>query len=211
VALIAVILALTFGQARAESGKILVLGDSLTAGYGLPEWQAFPAQLEDHLRAQGYDWSVINASISGDTTAGGLARFDWTVGDISRGNGPDLVILELGANDGLRGLPVVEMERNLDAIIAKLTEAGIGVLLAGMYAPPNYGEEYSAEFRAAFVRLAAAYDIPFYPFFLDGVAAKPALNQADGMHPTAQGVAEIVRRIAPYVVSLIGTRRTQAE
>ena len=185
-------------EVRADTGKLLVLGDSLAAGFGLPAWQAFPAQLEDHLRGLGYDWSVINAGVSGDTTAGGRARLDWALADR-----PDLVILELGANDGLRGLSTDEMHANLDAILAKLTSADIGVLLAGMYAPPNFGDAYAAAFRDAYVQLAGRYDIPLYPFFLEGVAANPGLNQADGIHPTARGVTEIVRRIAPHVIALI--------
>ncbi|MSO74309.1 MAG: arylesterase [Alphaproteobacteria bacterium] len=192
--LIAIGLGLWARPALAEARTIVALGDSLTAGFGLPEESAFPGQLEAYLRARGHDWRVINAGVSGDTSAGGLARLDWALADK-----PDLVIVELGANDGLRGLPVEVMESNLDQILARLRAAGIAALLCGMRVPPNLGADYASAFEAVFVRLAANHEIPLYPFFLDGVAAMPSLNQPDGIHPTAEGVAEIVRRIGPVV------------
>ena len=186
--------------AAAAGGEtvIAVLGDSLTAGFGLSPEDAFPAQLETRLRRDGLDVRAVNAGVSGDTSAGGRARLDWVLADT-----PDLVIVELGANDALRGLAPAETEANLDAVLAVLTGRGIAVLLTGMLAPPNFGPDYGREFRAVFPRLADKYAVPFYPFFLDGVAAQPRLNQADGIHPNAEGVAEIVARIAPYVRRVI--------
>ena len=186
--------------AAAAGGEtvIAVLGDSLTAGFGLSPEDAFPAQLETRLRRDGLDVRAVNAGVSGDTSAGGRARLDWVLADT-----PDLVIVELGANDALRGLAPAETEANLDAVLAVLTGRGIAVLLTGMLAPPNFGPDYGREFRAVFPRLADKYAVPFYPFFLDGVAAQPRLNQADGIHPNVEGVAEIVTRIAPYVRRVI--------
>ena len=182
----------------AEEPRIVVLGDSLTAGFGLPREDAFPARLEAALRAEGHAWRVIDAGVSGDTSAGGLARLDWVLTDE-----PEIVIVELGANDGLRGLPTDQMEANLDTILTKIGEAGAATLLAGMRAPANFGAGYEAAFRAVYERLAARHRVAFYPFFLEGVAMEPALNQADGIHPNAAGVAEIVRRIVPHVVAVI--------
>ena len=179
-----------------------MLGDSLTAGYGLPREDAFPARLEAALKAQGHGWRVIDAGVSGDTSAGGLARLDWVLADA-----PEVVIVELGANDGLRGLPVDQLEANLDAILARVRETGAALLLAGMEAPRNFGADYEAAFRAVYERLAARHGVAFYPFFLEGVAMVPALNQADGIHPNAAGVAEIVRRILPHVVALVTRRK----
>ena len=186
--------------AAAAGGEtvIAVLGDSLTAGFGLSPEDAFPAQLETRLRRDGLDVRAVNAGVSGDTSAGGRTRLDWVLADT-----PDLVIVELGANDALRGLAPAETEANLDAVLAVLTGRGIAVLLTGMLAPPNFGPDYGREFRAVFPRLADKYAVPFYPFFLDGVAAQPRLNQADGIHPNVEGVAEIVTRIAPYVRRVI--------
>lgn len=178
--------------------KLLVLGDSLAAGYGLPERDAFPMRLQAALRSKGYDVKVINGGVSGDTTAGGSARLGWALADK-----PDLAIVELGGNDALRGIDPKASFANLDRILAKLTAAGVGVMLAGMYAPPNWGREYVAEFNGIYPRLAKKYGVVFYPFFLDGVAAVPALNQRDGIHPNAKGVAVIVNRIAPQVMRLI--------
>ncbi len=176
----------------------MAFGDSLTHGYGLPPGETFPEQLEVALRAEGLDVSVINAGNSGDTTAGGRARLDWALAD-----NPDAVILELGANDGLRGLDPAATYDNLDAIVARFVEEDLEILIAGMLAPPNLGREYAAEFNAAYPRLAEKYNLALYPFFLDGVAAQPALNQSDGVHPNAQGVAEIVKRIKPHVIELL--------
>lgn len=187
-------LAVWSAPAVAEPRTIVALGDSLTAGFGLPAEAAFPARLEAYLRARGHDWRVINAGVSGDTSAGGLARLDWALGD-----NPDLVIVELGANDALRGLPVEAMETNLDQILARLKAAGVRALLCGMRAPPNMGADYARAFEAVYPRLAEKHGVPLYDFFLDGVAAMPALNQPDGIHPTAAGVAEIVERIGPAV------------
>ena len=188
--------------AAAEEPGIVVLGDSLTAGFGLPREDAFPARLEAALKARGHGWRVIDAGVSGDTSAGGLARLDWMLVDA-----PDIVIVELGANDGLRGLPTDRMEANLDAILARIADAGATVLLAGMRAPANFGADYEAAFQAVYERLAARHGVAFYPFFLEGVALEPALNQADGIHPNAAGVDEIVRRIVPHVVALIARHK----
>ncbi|WP_420345782.1 arylesterase [Pelagibius sp.] len=176
----------------------MAFGDSLVHGYGLPAGETFPEQLETALREEGLDVMVINAGNSGDTTAAGLARLDWALADE-----PTAVILELGANDGLRGLDPAATYDNLDAIMARFTEEGLPVLIAGMLAPPNLGREYGDSFNSVFPRLAEKYDAPLYPFFLDGVALEPELNQPDGIHPNARGVAEIVKRIKPYVVALV--------
>lgn len=193
----------TLAPARADEGvkTILALGDSLTHGYGLPDAEIFPVQLEKALAAAGVTAKVINAGVSGDTTAGGLARLDWALGDPAAP--PDLVIVELGANDALRALDPAEAEANLDAILTRLHEKGIKALLAGMLAPPNLGKDYGASFDALYPRLAEKHQVPFYPFFLDGVATIPALNQADGMHPNGAGVAVIVEKITPLVIEAL--------
>ncbi|CCG42973.1 arylesterase [Magnetospirillum molischianum] len=178
--------------------RIVAFGDSLTAGYGLPADAAMPVRLERALRAEGRDVRLINAGISGDTTAGGLARLDWALAEK-----PDLAIIELGANDGLRGIDPKLTEANLDAILTRMNKAGIGVLLAGMLAPPNYGRDFETAFNAVFPRLAKAHGVVFYPFYLDGVAGKPELNQPDGLHPTAAGIDVIVARILPSVRTLL--------
>lgn len=192
--------------AAAEPLRLLAFGDSLVHGYGLSAGETFPEQLEAALRADGLDVTVINAGNSGDTTAGGLARLDWALAD-----DPDAVILELGANDGLRGLDPAATYDNLDAIMAKLTEEGLPVLIAGMLAPPNLGREYGEAFNAVYPRLAKKYEAPLYPFFLDGVAAQSDLNQRDGIHPNAEGVAEIVARIKPHVIRLLRHAESLAE
>lgn len=174
--------------------RISVLGDSLTAGYGLPPEAAFPAQLEAALQQRGYQVEVFNAGVSGDTSAGGLARLDWLLADR-----PNLVILELGANDALRGLAPLQTEQNLHTILSRLKKHGVKTLLAGMKAPRNLGAEYYNKFDRIYPELARLHQIPFYPFFLAGVAGKPELNQADGMHPTAAGVEVIVQGILPLV------------
>jgi acyl-CoA thioesterase-1 len=193
-------LALVSG-ARAQTPRqtLLVLGDSLTAGYGLPKHQAFPVRLQEALKARGLDVAVVDGGVSGDTSAGGLARFDWVVGAAK----PDVAIVELGANDGLRGLDPKAMADNLDRILAKLAQRKTRVLLAGMKAPPNFGREYAQDYEAVFPRLAEKHGALLYPFFLDGVAAQPALNQQDGIHPNAEGVNVIVARILPYVEKLL--------
>ena len=184
--------------AKAETVRLMAFGDSLTHGYGLAAGDTFPEQLEAALTAEGLDVLVINAGNSGDTTAAGRARLDWALAD-----NPTAVILELGANDGLRGLDPAATYDNLDAIMDRLSAAGLPVLIAGMLAPPNLGREYGEAFNSVFPRLAEKYRVPLYPFFLDGVALVPELNQPDGIHPNAAGVAEIVRRIKPQVVELV--------
>ena len=184
--------------AAAEPIKILALGDSLTAGYGLPEADAFTTRLQQALKDKGYDVQVINAGVSGDTTAGGRARLDWALGDQ-----PDVAVVELGANDGLRGLDPASTRENLDAILTVMKERGVPTLLAGMYAPRNLGREYGDRFNAIYPELAAKHDVPLYPFFLEGVALDPKLNQEDGMHPNAKGVAIVVDGILPHLTALI--------
>lgn len=192
--LTALILPVPAGAETTRAITIAVLGDSLTAGYGLPAGQAFPARLEAALRRGGLPVRVINGGVSGDTTAGGLARVDWLLADR-----PDLVIVELGANDALRGLDPGQAEANLDAILVRVRQSGARVLLAGMLAPRNLGKEYGQRFDGIYPRLAAKHKVPLYPFFLEGVAGKPEFNLGDGIHPNAQGVEEIVRRILPQV------------
>lgn len=174
--------------------KLAVLGDSLTAGYGLPATAAFPARLEKALREKGLKVDVLNAGVSGDTASGGRDRLDWSIPD-----GTEAVIVELGANDALRGLDPAVTKAALEDIIKKLQARKIAVMLAGMYAPRNYGAEYAAKFDPIYPELAKAYGVPLYPFFLDGVAAEAKLNQPDGLHPTAEGVDIIVARILPAV------------
>ena len=203
---VALFLVLIAAPARSGDGvRILVLGDSLTAGYGLAAEAAFPARLERALRTAGYAAQVIGAGVSGDTTAGGLARLEWSLAE-----NPDAGIVELGANDGLRGLDPAATYANLDAIVGRLKERGTPVLLTGMLAPPNLGREYGAEFAAVFPQVARKHGVPFYPFFLDGVAAVPDLNLADGIHPNARGVDVVVDRILPYVKDLIRPLRAPA-
>jgi acyl-CoA thioesterase-1 len=195
-------LAVAFAGAQA-AGRVPVIldfGDSLTAGYGLPAGQAFPARLEAWLRQQGIEARVVNAGVSGDTTAGGLARLDWALADK-----PDLVILALGANDALRGIEPATVRENLDKMIGKIEASGAKVLLLGMLAPPNWGEEYRHAFDQIFPELARIHHLPLYPFFLEGVAMKPELNQPDGLHPNERGVAVLVDRIAPVVARLLAS------
>ncbi len=194
--------ALSAGVARADAEapaiKILAFGDSLVHGYGLTAAETFPVQLEAALRRLGHPVRVINAGNSGDTTAAGLARLDWTLQDA-----PDAVIVELGGNDGLRGIDPGETYANLDRILGRLNADGIPVLLAGMLAPRNLGADFAGEFDAVYPRLADDHGVALYPFFLDGVAGDPALNQDDGIHPNGAGVAVIVERITPAVVRLL--------
>ena len=185
-------------SAEAAPVKILALGDSLTAGFGLPPGQGFVPQLQKALKDSGIDAEVQDGGVSGDTTAGGLARLDWALAE-----NPKVVIVELGANDALRGLDPAQARSNLSAILAKLTAQNRGVLLAGMLAPPNLGSDYGAAFNAIYPDLARQYGVVLYPFFLDGVAANPALNQPDGLHPTAAGVAIIVKRLLPSLRQVI--------
>ena len=203
---LAAMLAAASGPARGAEATILALGDSLTAGYGLPNADAFTTELEDALRAAGHDVRVVNAGVSGDTSKGGRSRVDWLLSEK-----PDVLLLELGSNDGLRALDPAQTYDNLAAIIEKARGDGVHVLLAGMKAPPNLGAEYGAEFNAVFPRLAEEYDVTFYPFFLKGVAAQPALNQDDGMHPNAEGVDVIVDNILPSVLEALARAGTISE
>lgn len=177
---------------------LVVLGDSLAAGYGLAPGEAFPERLAASLAARGIAATIVNAGVSGDTTAGGLERLDWSVPPEATA-----AIVELGGNDALRGLDPAATRANLDAILVRLKGRGVAVLLAGMLAPPNLGGDYAQAFNAIYPQLAAQHAIALYPFFLDGVAARPQLNQPDGIHPTARGVEEIVRRILPAVEALL--------
>jgi len=202
-ALLAAAALLTFSlaaPARAEDGtvKVVALGTSLTAGYGLEQAEGFVPQLQAALAAKGLDVEVENAGVSGDTSAGGLARLDWSIDD-----DVDAVIVELGSNDALRGFDPQQTHDNLTAILEALAARDLPVLLTGMLAPPNLGEEYGAEFAAIYPDLAGRYGVLFYPFFLEGVAADAALNQPDGIHPNADGVQVIVEAITPYAVQLV--------
>jgi acyl-CoA thioesterase I len=178
----------------ARTIRIVALGDSLSAGYGLPQSAAFPTVLERELKKKGLTVAVENAGVSGDTATGGRDRLDWSVGD-----GTDLVIVELGANDALRGLDPKVTEAALDDILTRLKARKINVLLAGMRSPPNNGPDYVRAFDGIYRRLADKHGVPLYPFFLDGVAGDPKLNLPDGIHPTAAGIEEIVRRMLPLV------------
>jgi acyl-CoA thioesterase I len=191
-------------QAGDKPLKLVAFGDSLTAGLGLPAQDAFPAKLQAALKVKGYDVTVVNAGVSGDTTAAGLERLEWSVPDDADG-----VIAELGANDALRGLDPALTEKSLTSILDRLAARHIPVLLAGMKAPRNLGPDYTAKFDAIYPKLAANHPIVFYPFFLEGIAADPHLNQGDGLHPTASGVEVIVQRILPEVEELIARARAR--
>jgi acyl-CoA thioesterase-1 len=184
-----------------EPPILVAFGDSLTAGFGVPVHQAYPARLERVIRAQGFNYRVINAGVSGDTTAGGLRRVDWVLK-----TKPQIVLVELGANDGLRGLPPDRTKDNLARIIEQFQASGVTVVLAGMRVPPNYGDQYATAFAAIFPDLARRYDLTLIPFFLDGVAANPALNQDDGIHPNAEGYRVIVERIWPILRPVLARR-----
>jgi acyl-CoA thioesterase-1 len=185
-------------RAAEDEFRILALGDSLTAGYGLPREESFPARLEMALRDAGIKATVDNAGVSGDTSAGGLARVDWALAEM-----PDAAIVELGANDGLRGLDPAVTKANIKAVIRRLKDADVRVLLIGMKAPPNLGPEYVEAFDGLFPALAKEEAVEFYPFFLDGVITDPSLNQGDQMHPNAKGVDVIVEKLLPYVKRLV--------
>lgn len=178
--------------------RIAVLGDSLTAGYGLPAGAAFPARLQAALRAKGHAVEILDAGVSGDTASGGLSRLDWSIAD-----GTDAVIVELGANDALRGIDPKVTRAALDGILRRLKERRMAVLLTGMRAPRNLGEDYGKSFDAIYPELAQAHGVPLYPFFLEGVVTDPALNQGDGIHPNPAGVDVIVQGIFPKVEELI--------
>ena len=193
-----------FAQAPAAGAgkpiKMVVLGDSLSAGLGLSASAAFPARLKQSLKIKGIDVDMINAGVSGDTSSGGRDRLDWSIPE-----GTDAVILELGANDALRGTDPKVTRAALTDILARLKARKVAVLLCGMLAPPNYGSDYSARFDAIYPDLAKSFGVPLYPFFLEGVAADARLNQADGLHPTAEGVDVIVKNILPTVEAFLGT------
>jgi acyl-CoA thioesterase I len=199
VAVLAVAVLTVAVPAQAAPPRLLVLGDSLTAGYGLPHADGFQAQLQQALGARGHTVRVIDGAVSGDTSAGGRARLDWALGD-----GADAAIVELGANDGLRGLDPREMEANLAAILDVLAAKHIPVLFTGMYAPPNLGPDYQTSFREVFDRLGKRPGVLYDPFFLDTVAMQPDLIQADHLHPNAEGVRREVARLLPLVEQLLG-------
>ena len=206
VALVSAFVAVTTAPAGAAEPpiRILALGDSLTQGYGVRTGMEFPAQLERVLKAKGLNVSVTNAGVSGDTSAGGLSRLDWSLNDR-----PDVAIVEFGGNDALRGLSPAEMEKNLDGILAKLKARGIPTLLAGMMAPRNMGAAYVAQFDAVFPRLAKKHGVALYPFFLEGVALDRTLMQPDLHHPNEKGVAAIAARMAPAVAQLVEQAKAQ--
>ena len=183
---------------EAPKPRIVALGDSLTAGLGLQPEEAYPAVLESRIRQRGYPFEVVNAGVSGDTSAGGLRRVDWALdGDVR------ILILALGANDGLRGLPVDEMTRNLQEIIERAQRRSVQVLLVGMEAPPNYGERYTREYRQAFQDLATRNHLEFVPFLLAGVAGVPDLNQRDGIHPTSRGARLLAENLLPVLETML--------
>ena len=185
--------------------RIVFLGDSLTAGYGLAPHQSVPSLIQGRLNQAGLDFEVLNAGVSGDTSAGGRSRLEWSLAGAVK-----ILVVELGANDGLRGLPVAAMKANLDAIIRRAQARGITVLLTGMEAPPNYGTSYTSEYRAAFAALASEHKVAFVPFYLDGVAGNPRLNIADGIHPNAEGnriVAQTIwRALQPLLAQVAAAR-----
>jgi acyl-CoA thioesterase I len=183
----------------AQPVKVVVLGDSLSAGLGLSAAASFPERLQKVLKDKGVDVDIANAGVSGDTSTGGRDRLDWSVPD-----GTQAVILELGANDALRGIDPKLTRAALSDILTRLKARHIPVLLCGMLAPPNYGSDYASAFNAIYPDLAKSFDVPLYPFFLEGVAANATLNQADGMHPTPEGVDIIVKNILPHVQALLG-------
>jgi acyl-CoA thioesterase-1 len=189
----------SLSMAQTAAPKILALGDSLTAGYGLAPDQTFPARLEAKLKADGVPVRIVNAGVSGDTTAGGRARLGWALAEK-----PDYAIVSLGANDALRGLDPAMARANLDAILAELGAKKVPVLLLGMLAPPNFGKDYADAFNGIYAALAEKHGARLYPFFLDGVAMQRDLNQADGIHPNARGVDVLVEKIAPAVKKLLG-------
>ncbi len=186
--------------ARAETISLIGFGDSLMAGYQLPPEDAFPARLEKALKEKGFDVTIANAGVSGDTSSGGLARIDWSVPDGTKG-----VILELGANDALRGIAPEETRKNIEAMITRLKDRGIAVLLAGMMAPPNMGADYAARFNPIYSELAEKYGLEFYPFFLDGVVTEAKLKLEDGMHPNGDGVGVMVEKALPVVERFLAT------
>jgi acyl-CoA thioesterase-1 len=196
--LVALVLVLVAPPAIADDRVIVALGDSLTVGLGVARDEAYPALLEARLRQAGFAYRVVNAGVSGDTTAGGLRRLDWVLR--SR---PEVVIIALGANDGLRGQPVAALRHNLTAIVTRLRESGTRVLLVGMRLPPNYGEAYATDFAEAFRAVARGTSVAFLPFLLAGVAGDPSLNQADGIHPNAAGQRIVADHVWPSLQPLL--------
>jgi acyl-CoA thioesterase I len=195
------------GSAQAPANKpikLVVLGDSLSAGYGVPAEAAFPVRLQKALKDKGIEVDMVNAGVSGDTTSGGLARLDWSVPE-----GTQAVIVELGANDALRGIDPKIPRAALEQILTRLKARNIAVLLCGMLAPPNFGTDYAAQFNAIYPDLAKAFGVPLYPFFLQGVAGDTRLNQADGIHPTPEGVDIIVKAMLPSVEAFLGAKSGQ--
>ena len=196
-----------FTPARASSStldtspRIVAFGGSLTAGLGVSAEESYPAQLQRRLDVLGYTYRVINAGVSGDTTAGGLRRVSWILT-----NKPDLVILELGANDGLRGLSVDQTQHNLREIIQRLRGAGVGIVLAGMKLPPNYGQDYTMRFEAMYRTVAREQQVPFIPFFLEGVGGSSSLNQADGIHPTGEGYKVVVENLLKTLIPILNEK-----
>jgi acyl-CoA thioesterase-1 len=188
-------------EPSATGPRIVFLGDSLTAGYGLPREASVPSLIQKRLRDAGYPHEVVNAGVSGDTSAGGLSRLEWSLeGDVR------ILVIELGANDGLRGLPVAGLKQNLTEIITRARARGINVVLTGMEAPPNFGAAYTSEFRAVYRQLAREHEVTFVPFFLEGVAGIPSLNIADGIHPNAEGSVIIEKTIWSALEPLLVTR-----
>ena len=200
------VFAQTPAAAPAKPIKMVVLGDSLSAGFGLSASAAFPARLKKALETKGVKVDMINAGVSGDTSSGGRDRLDWSVPE-----GTEAVIVELGANDALRGVDPAVTRSALSDILNRLKARGIAVLLCGMLAPPNYGHDYADRFNAIYPDLAKSFNVPLYPFFLNGVAADAKLNQADGIHPTAEGVDIIVQNILPSVEALLSTIKGQRQ
>ena len=193
-----------FRQTADVEPSIIAFGDSLTAGLGVGRDDAYPAQLQRRLEGLGYHYRVINAGVSGDTTAGGLRRVPWVLK-----SKPELVILELGANDGLRGLSLEQTQHNLSRIIQEFRRADVTVILAGMKLPPNYGQDYTKGFEAIYQTLAAQYQLPLIPFFLEGVAASSSLNQADGIHPTKEGYQIVVDRVLDVLGPVLHKQRSK--
>ena len=192
----------SFKSAQADSPQLMVFGDSLVAGYGLPAEEGFTRQLQDRLTAQGMEIKILNAGVSGDTTAGGLARLEWALAEQ-----PDYVMIVLGGNDLLRGLDPSATRRNLDQILSELAARGIKTFLCGMLAPVNLGAEYGAEFNPVYPDLAQKYDLAFYPFFLQDVALVPRYNQRDGLHPNAEGVAKIIDGMMPLLQKFLSKKQ----
>ncbi len=195
--------------APSDAPRIVFLGDSLTAGYGLPKEASVPSRIQDRLRENGYPHEVVNAGVSGDTSAGGLSRLDWSLeGDVQ------VLVIELGANDGLRGLPVASLKKNLTEIIGRAQARGIRVILTGMEAPPNFGAAYTSEFRDVYRQLAREHDVTFVPFYLEGVAGIPSLNIEDGIHPNAEGSRIIEKTVwsalEPLLVKQTADRKTSS-